>query len=320
MDAFPEIEPYRAGVLAVSSRHSLYWEELGNPKGVPLVFLHGGPGSGTPLAYRRHFDPAFWRIVMFDQRGAGRSKPLGDLTDNTTQALIADTERLRRELGIERWAVAGASWGSTLALAYGEAHPDRCLGFLLRGVFLGRPQEIDWFMRGMGTVFPEAWRAFADFIPQAERGDLLGAYCRRLADPDPDVRLAAALAWSGYEGACSTLLPDPAARASFTERDAAIGLATIESHYFSRRLFLEDNQLLRDLGRIRDKPAVIVQGRYDIICPIITADELARAWPGADYQIEPAGGHSGADPAMAAAQIRGGESLKAALTGKGLHG
>lgn len=311
---FAPLEPYRSGMLSVSPLHALYWEELGNPAGVPLVFLHGGPGSGTPTAYRRHFDPRFWRIVMFDQRGAGRSRPLGELTDNTTQALVGDIERLRKFLGVERWAVAGASWGSTLALAYGQAHPERCLGFLLRGVFLGRPAEIDWFMRGMRTVFPEPWRAFAEFIPPGERDDLLGAYCRRLADDDPAVRLAAAQAWSGYEGACSTLLPDAGARASFMAHDAAIGLAAIESHYFRHRLFLEDNQLLRDLPRITNKPAVIVQGRYDMICPIVTADELARSWPGADYVVEPAGGHSGADPAMAAAQIEGGERLKARLT------
>ncbi len=318
MQPFPPIEPRRAGMLSVSPRHTLYWEELGNPEGVPLVFLHGGPGAGTPLAYRRHFDPAFWRIIMFDQRGAGRSRPLGLLEDNTTQHLVADIERLRELLGIERWAVAGASWGSTLALAYGEAHPERCLGFLLRGVFLGRPAEIDWFMHGMRTIFPEAWRDFAGFVPEAERGDLLNAYCRRLADEtDPDARLATALAWSRYEGACSTLLPDADARAGFAEPDTAIGLAVIESHYFRQRLFLGENQLLQGLPRIAHLPSVIVQGRYDMICPIVTADEVARAWPGCDYQIEPAGGHSGADPAMAAAQIRGGEALKARLQAEG---
>jgi proline iminopeptidase len=306
---YPPIEPYQTGRLRLDDIHTMYWEQSGNPDGVPVVFLHGGPGAGATPVHRRFFDPRRYRIVVFDQRGSGRSTPVGELRRNTTQYLIADMERLRTELGIERWLVFGGSWGSTLALAYGEVHPERCLGFVLRGIFLARPHEIEWFLYGLRNVFPEAWRKFVTPIPEAERDDLLGAFHRRLTDPDPQVHLAAARAWSTYEGSCSTLVPSPETVAAFGEANMAFGLARIETHYFIEDDFLHDGRLLRDLGRIRHLPATIVQGRYDMICPIVTADELARAWPEAEYVIVPDAGHSALDPGIRAALVRSTESF-----------
>jgi proline iminopeptidase len=295
---FPEIEPYTIGGLAVDSRHTLYWETCGNPDGVPLLFLHGGPGGGCLPHHRRFFDPAFWRMTLFDQRGAGRSVPLADITDNSTPHLVADIEQLRLHLGVERWLLFGGSWGSTLALAYAQAHPERCLGLVLRGVFLARPSELDWFLHGMGHIFPEAWRAFAGFLPAEERADLLGNYHRRLTDPDPAIHHPAARAWDAYESACSTLLPQADATPRFETDTSALAIARIEAHYFVHRAFLEDNQLLRDIGRIRHLPCTIVQGRYDIVCPATSADALARAWPGAELVIVPDAGHSVREPGV----------------------
>jgi len=301
---FPPIEPYETGRLALDAIHTMYWEQSGNPQGIPVVFLHGGPGAGATPVHRRFFDPRRYRIVVFDQRGAGRSSPVGALENNSTGYLIADMERLRAELGIKSWLVFGGSWGSTLALAYGEAHPERCLGFVLRGVFLARKHEVDWFLYGLRTVFPEAWRKFVSPIPEAERGDLLGAFHRRLTDPDPACHLPAARAWSTYEGSCSTLVPSPETVAAFGEATMAFGLARIETHYFVNDPFLKEDRLLRDVWRIRHLPATIVQGRYDMICPIVTADELARAWPEAEYIIVPDAGHSALDPGIRAALVR----------------
>ncbi len=309
-ELFPEIEPYETGNLALDGRHRMYWEQSGIPDGAPVVFLHGGPGAGATPAHRRFFDPAHYRIVVFDQRGSGRSTPLGELTDNTTPHLIADMERLRETLGIERWIVFGGSWGSTLAIAYAEQHPERCQALVLRGIFLCRRQEIDWFLDGMRTVFPELWREFAGFVPEAERGDLLGAYHRRLTDPDPAVHMAAARAWSAYEGACSTLLPDPDLVAEFRGDTMALGLARIEAHYFANDIFLAPGSLLANVEALRPIPGVIVQGRYDIVCPIVTADELHRAWPEADYRIVPDAGHSAFEPGIRAALVAAMEGLK----------
>jgi proline iminopeptidase len=295
---FPEIEPYANGMLAVDGLHTLYWETCGNPRGVPVVFLHGGPGSGSLPHHRRFFDPAFWRIVLFDQRGAGRSVPLAEIRDNTTPHLVADLERLRRHLGVERWLVFGGSWGSTLALAYAETHPNRCLGLVLRGIFLARPAELDWFIHGMRQVFPEAWRAFAHFLPEAERGDLLGNYHRRLTDPDPSVHHPAARAWDTYESACSTLLPPGEGSPRFETDTVALAIARIEAHYFVHRAFLADDQLLRGLDRIRHLPCTIVQGRYDVVCPMVTADALAQAWPQAELVVVPDAGHSVREPGI----------------------
>jgi proline iminopeptidase len=313
-DLFPTIEPNRTGALPVGNVHTIYWEESGNPDGVPVVFLHGGPGSGAAPTHRRFFDPAFYRIVIFDQRGAGRSTPVASIVDNTTADLVADMERLRILLEIDSWLLFGGSWGSTLALAYGEAHPERCLGFVLRGIFLCRPCEVDWFLYGMRTIFPEAWREFAEFLPEDERGDLLEAYYRRLIDPAAGVHLPAARAWSRYEGACSTLLPSPDTVAAFGEDRTALGLARIEAHYMKHGIFMPDGALLDGIERIRRIPAVIVQGRYDVVCPIVTADTLARAWPQAKYVVVPDAGHSAMEPGIRAQLLSAVERMKRLVT------
>ncbi|MFQ5784635.1 MAG: prolyl aminopeptidase [Alphaproteobacteria bacterium] len=307
---YPEIEPYESGMLAVGGRHRLYWEQSGNPEGAPVVFLHGGPGAGASPTHRRFFDPEHYRIVVFDQRGAGRSTPLGELADNTTPDLIADIERLRDRLGIERWIVFGGSWGSTLAIAYAEHHPERCRALALRGIFLCRRQEIDWFLYGMRTVFPEEWARFSGFLPAAERDDLLAAYHRRLTDPDPAVHMPAAHAWSRYEGACSTLLPNAKVVSEFGQDVMALGLARIEAHYFTNDIFLPPDSLLAGVERLRGIPAVIVQGRYDMVCPIATADELHRAWPEAGYHVIDDAGHSAMEPGIRAALVRAMEGFK----------
>lgn len=310
-DLYPPVEPFGSGHLDLDGRHRMYWEQSGNPSGVPVVFLHGGPGAGSTPAHRRFFDPHHYRIVIFDQRGAGRSTPHGELVDNTTPHLVADIEKLRRHLRIDSWLVFGGSWGSTLALAYAEAHPARCRALILRGVFLCRKIEIDWFLYGLRHVFPEAWRAFAGFLPEHERGDLLESYHRRLTHPDPAVHMPAARAWSTYEGACSTLLPSPETVSAFAEDRMALGLARIEAHYFRHNGFFDENQLLRDAGRLAGIPATIVQGRYDMVCPILSADDLARAWPEATYVIVPDAGHSAMEPGIRAALVAAMERYKA---------
>ena len=295
---YPELEPYASGRLPLDAVHTMHWEACGNAAGVPLVFLHGGPGGGCLPHHRRYYDPAFWNIVLYDQRGAGRSTPIASLIDNTTQHLVADLERLREALKIERWLVFGGSWGSTLALAYAQAHPDRVLGLVLRGIFLATRSELDWFMHGIRTIFPEAWRAFAEFLPAGERANLLDSYYRRLTDPDPGVHLPAAHAWDRYEGACSTLLPQPDAMTKFDGDAAALAIARIEAHYFVHQGFLGTDQLLAGVPRIRHLPCTIVQGRYDIVCPPVTADALARAWPAAEYIVVPDAGHSVREPGI----------------------
>ncbi len=299
-ELFPEIEPHATGRLDLDGRHSMYWETSGNPDGIPVVFLHGGPGSGASPSHRRFFDPARYRIVIYDQRGSGRSTPLGEIADNTTPHLIADIERLRVHLGVERWLVFGGSWGSTLALAYGEAHPGRCLGFVLRGIFLCRPSEIEWFLYGMRNVFPDIWQRFAGFIPEAERGDLLAAYRVRLEHPDPAVHMPAARSWSLYEGACSTLLPSEDAMRHFGDDGVALGLARIEAHYFTNDIFMPADSLLSHIGKIRHLPCSIVQGRYDMVCPAVSAFDLKRAWPEAELVVVPDAGHSAWDPGIRA--------------------
>ncbi len=302
-DLFPDIGPYETGWLPVSGGHTLYWEQVGNPRGRPVLFLHGGPGAGAGAVHRRFFDPAHWRIVIFDQRGAGRSRPLGELSANTTPHLIADIEELRRHLGVPRWMLFGGSWGSTLALAYAQAHPDRVAGCVLRGVFLGRDSEVAWFLHGLRAVFPEVWAQFAGFIPEAERGDLLGAYLRRLTDPDPAIHGPAARAWSIYEGSCSTLLPSPDTVASFAQDRTALGLARIEAHYFAHGLFLPEGGLLGGMDRLAGIPAEIIQGRYDMVCPAVTAFELAAAWRTARLTVVPDAGHSALEPGIRTALV-----------------
>ncbi len=307
---FPPIDPYESGRLPLDGGHVMYWEQSGNPDGIPVVFLHGGPGAGATPVHRRFFDPAAYRIVIYDQRGAGRSQPQGLLEDNTTAHLIADIETLRAHLGVERWLVFGGSWGSTLAIAHGEAYPDRCLGFVLRGIFLGRQCELDWFLYGMRSVFPEIWDRLVDLLDPSDHEDILNGYHRRLMNPDKAVHLPAARAWSAYEGACSTLLPSPETVAAFSGDELAYALSRIETHYFINDLFMAENALLNDIDRIRHLPAIIVQGRYDMVCPIGTADALHKAWPEADYVVIPDAGHSAMEPGIRAALVRATECLK----------
>ncbi len=307
---FPPIEPYRSGRLAVDDIHTLYWEECGNPDGVPVLFLHGGPGGGLSPRQRRFFDPAHYRIVLFDQRGAGQSTPLGEYHNNTTQLLIADIERLRALLGISHWLVFGGSWGSTLALAYGQAHPECCLGFVLRGIFLCTRSEIDWFLNGIRWFFPEAHAQFVAPIPPEERGDLLQAYAKRLFSEDPAVYLPAARSWSRYEGSCLFLRPDPAAIDDFSSDPVALGVGRLEAHYFLHDGFLADDQLIRNVGRIRHLPAAIVQGRYDVVCPPLSALRLHEAWPEAKLHLVGDAGHSGYEPGIAAALVAATEQFK----------
>ena len=307
---YPSIEPYDTGMLALDETHTMYWEQSGHPGGLPVLFLHGGPGAGATAVHRRFFDPSTYRIIVFDQRGAGRSTPRGDLTNNTTADLVADIERLREHLGIKQFLLFGGSWGSTLALAYAEAHPDRCMGLVIRGIFLGRPVEIDWFLYGLKTVFPEAWRDLVSVLPENEHGDILKNFYRRLLDADPRVHLPAARAWSRYEGACSTLHPSPETVAAFGEDDLAYALARIETHYFTNGNFMSENALLDNIGAVTHLPCKIIQGRYDMICPIATADELHRAWPGSEMIIVPDAGHSAMDPGVREALVTTTERCK----------
>ena len=307
---FTPLEPFATGTLELDAPHRMYYEESGNPEGMPVVFLHGGPGAGSSAVHRQFFDPAFYRIVVFDQRGAGRSTPLGCLDGNTTPKLIGDMEKLRRHLHIERWLVFGGSWGSTLALAYAEHHPSRCMGLVLRGIFLCRKSEIDWFLYGLRAIFPEAWRAFSGYIPERERGNLLQAYYTRLADPDPAVHMPAARTWSVYEGSCSTLLPNPALVADFASDRVALGLARIEAHYFTHDIFLPENYLLDNVAKLRGVPGVIVQGRYDIVCPPVSADDLHAAWPEAEYVVVPDAGHSAFEPGIRSRLVQATEDFK----------
>jgi proline iminopeptidase len=309
-ELFPFLEPRESGMLELDARHRTYWEECGNASGVPVVFLHGGPGAGSTPDHRRFFDPHFYRIIVFDQRGAGRSLPHGEIVDNTTPLLVADMERLRMHLSVERWVVFGGSWGSTLALAYGAAHPQRCLAFVLRGIFLGSRDEIDWFLYGLRRFFPEAWRAFVRDLSESERRDVLQAYHRRLVHPDPKVHLPAARAWSTYEGSCSTLRPNGEGFRQSSISPSALSLARIEAHYFMNDIFMPPGALLAGVERIRHLPCWIVQGRYDAVCPIATADLLAHHWPQAHYVVVPDAGHSAWEPGILAALLQAMETLK----------
>jgi len=309
MDLYPKLEPYDTGMLDVGDGHRLYYEQSGNPDGVPVVFLHGGPGAGSNPAHRRFFDPGFYRIVIFDQRGSGRSRPFASLECNTTDHLVADIERLRSHLNIHAWLVFGGSWGSTLALVYALRHADRCLGLVLRGIFLGSSAELDWFLYGMRTVFPEAWRRFSEFIPSSEQGDLMTAYHARLIDPSADVHMPAAAYWAGYETSCSNLLASPS-EVPPQVSNSALSLARIEAHYFVNDVFIEDSEILDGVGSLRHLPSVVVQGRYDMVCPIKTADSLVRAWPEIDYRIVPDAGHSAMEPGIRSQLVRATESMK----------
>jgi len=293
-ELYPEIEPFDSDTLQVDDRHTIYFEQCGNPDGKPVVMLHGGPGAGCSEKMRRFHDPDRYRIVLFDQRGAGRSTPHADLVDNTTWHLVADIEKLRGRLGIERWQVFGGSWGSTLALAYSETNPERVTELVLRGIFMLRRWELEWFYQeGASHMFPDAWEAYLEAIQIVERHDLISAFNRRLTSDDEEVRLSAARSWSVWEGATSYLHVDEDFVKAHEDPEFALAFARIENHYFVNGGFFEvEGQLLRDAHRIKDIPGVIVQGRYDVVCPLQNAWELHKAWPRSELTINPASGHS----------------------------
>ena len=305
---FPPIAPRHSGMLQVDEIHTIYWEEVGNPDGIPVVFLHGGPGAGLSPQHRRFFNPDHYRVILFDQRGAGKSTPLGDVRNNTTQLLIEDIERLRIQFGIEKWLVFGGSWGSTLALAYGEAHPERCLGFVLRGIFLCTKKEIDFFLDGAEWFHPDVYDEFVEAIPEPERANLLQAYVTRIMDPDPAVHRPAVRAWSKFEGRRVFLLPQPEEAPSDT---LDLGVGRMESHYMAHGGFFEPDQLMNNVGRIAHLPAVIVQGRYDVICPPVTAWRLHKAWPGSTLKIIQDAGHGAMEQGISKALVAATEQFRA---------
>lgn len=310
LDLFPDISPYSTGFLAVDDVHTLYWEQSGNPDGVPVVFLHGGPGEGGSPAHRRFFDPDFYRIILFDQRGAGRSTPLGSVVDNTLPHLVGDIERIRSHLGIARWHVFGGSWGSTLAIAYAQDHPECCISLILRGIFLMEQPEIDWFLYGMRSIFPEAWEQFAGLLPEEEQYDLLEGYYQRLTNGTPDEKTEAAIRWALYEGACSSLIPNYETITTDEQKRYVLAMTTIEAHYFRNNVIPVDQSLLNRVDRLKAIPSTIINGRYDIICPIQTAHKLHQLWPEADYVIVPDAGHSLLDPALRSRLIEATEHAK----------
>ncbi len=302
---YPPIEPYLQSELSVSSLHTLYYEEAGNPNGKPVVFLHGGPGGGIVPIYRQFFDPAKWRIILFDQRGCGRSTPHAELAENTTWDLVADIERLRSHLSISNWTVFGGSWGSTLALAYAQTHPDKCNGLILRGIFMLRPKEIHWFYQsGASNIFPDAWEGYLAPIPAEEQGDLVAAYYKRLTSDDVAIRQEAAKAWSIWEASTSKLIPDTGLVERFGEGSFADAFARIECHYFINGGFFDSpNQLIDNVDTIRHIPTVIVQGRYDVVCPMVSAWELHRAWPESELIIVEDAGHSATEVGITSALV-----------------
>jgi proline iminopeptidase len=303
---YPGIQPFNRGRLKVSERHEIYFEECGNPQGKPALVLHGGPGGGISPFLRQMHDPAHYRIVLFDQRGCAQSTPHAELEENTTWHLVADIEALRRHLGVERWQVMGGSWGSTLALAYAETYPERVTELILRGIFTLRKSEIRWFyQQGADALFPDAWEGFIAPIPEEERHDLLSAYHRRLTGPDPEAQLACARAWSQWEGATLSLLPDEKRVADFGEERFALAFARIECHYFVNRGFFErDGQLLAEAHRLKPIPGVIIQGRYDVVTPAVTAWDLHKAWPEAEFRIIEDAGHAAIEPGITDALVR----------------
>ena len=297
---YPEVQPYRMGHLRVPDGHRIYWEECGNPRGKPAVFVHGGPGAGADARSRRFFDPRRYRIVVFDQRGCGRSRPHASLRSNTTWDLVADMERLREHLGIEHWLVFGGSWGSTLSLAYAQTHPSRVTELVLRGIFMLRRKELEWFYQeGASAIFPDRWEPYLAAIPPRERGDMMRAYYRRLTGRNRRTAVAAARAWAVWEGSTSFLVPDEENAAKWGEDRFALAVARIECHYFVNRGFMKrEDQLLTGVDRIRHIPAVVVQGRYDVVCPMMTAWDLHRAWPEADFRLVPDAGHAALEPGI----------------------
>lgn len=309
---YPLIKPYVTHSLAVDALHVLHVEECGNPQGVPVVFVHGGPGAGCEPQHRSFFDPNVFRIVLFDQRGCGKSKPHAELDGNTTQALVADMEHIRTILDIKRWVIFGGSWGSTLGLVYAQTHPERVLGLILRGIFLCRPWEIQWFYQdGANHLYPDYWEDFLHPIPPEERNDLVQAYYRRLTGKDEIARMAAAKAWSVWEGRCATLNPNKNVIDHFASPYTALSLARIESHYFVNQSFLAPDQILRDAARLKSIPGVIVHGRYDTVCPVANAWELHKAWPESELRIISAAGHSAFEPGITEALVNAADAMGA---------
>lgn len=306
---YPPIEPYLTGRLPVDDVHELYWEECGSPSGIPILFVHGGPGAGCSPFDRRFFDPDAFRVILLDQRGAGRSRPPGELRANTPDHLVADFERLREDRGVETWHAFGGSWGSTLAMYYAQCHPERVRSLVLRGIWLMRNEEIRWWLNDIRWVQPELWRVFAEHIPPAERDDLLEAYWRRLTGDDREQALAAARVWSVYEGSSCTLLPNPEFADMFGEDAMAWSLARIEAHYFRNARFRPDTLLLDQVDRIRGIPAFAVHGRYDIVCPVRSLDDLRRRWPELDWEIVADAGHSSHEPGITRALVAATERI-----------
>lgn len=304
-ELYPPREAYQEGKLQVSDLHTIYFEESGNPQGKPIVVLHGGPGGGCPSYYRQYFNPEKWRLIMFDQRGCGKSTPHAELRENTTWDLVSDIEKIREHLKIDKWVVFGGSWGSTLSLAYSETHPERCTGLILRGIFMLRQKELHWFYQeGASNIFPDAWEEYLKPIPIEERDDLLNAYYKRLTSEDKRVRLEAAKSWSIWEASTSKLFLDKSLMNTFGESAFADAFARIECHYFVNKGFFErEDQLILNVDQIRDIPAVIVQGRYDVVCPMVSAWELHKVWQEAEFIVVPDAGHSMTEPGIQTALI-----------------
>jgi proline iminopeptidase len=308
---YPPLMPFETGTLPVDDIHTLYYEQSGKKDGVPVVFLHGGPGAGSSPRHRQFFDPDHYRIVIFDQRGAGRSTPHAELRNNTTELLVSDIEKLRAKLGIGRWHVFGGSWGSTLAIAYAIAHPTQVISLTLRGIFLMMQREIDWFLTGIRTVFPEVWQEFIKLLPPGQQSDVLGNYYKLLTHEDYNTRLKAAQTWAAYETLCCMLLPRPGMVEESKAPEHALPISRIEAHYFMYNKFKPDNYLLTNINKIRHIPATIIQGRYDMVCPIETAFELHKAWPEAEFQIVPDAGHSAFEPGILAALVHSTNKFRA---------
>ena len=312
-ELFPQIEPYEFGLLEVDNIHKIYWEKVGNSKGMPVLVLHGGPGAGGNTSLRQFFDPNFYNIIIFDQRGSGRSTPSACIKNNTTQDLVKDIEKLRIFLKIDKWMVFGGSWGSSLSIAYSQEYPKNVVNIVLRGVFLCRQKEIKWFLKGIKSIFPDYWNRFNSFLPIEEREDLLNSYYKRLTSKEPKINEAAAVSWARYEANCSTFLPNASVSEEFLDIQMALNLARLEAHYFINNLFLEEGQLLKNINNILNIKGFIIQGRYDAICPIESAYDLTSAWPKANLRIIEAAGHSSLEKPIQNALIETTEEIKKIL-------